>query len=48
MKPHKISAILFDMGNVLVEFKPRLIVAHFCSDEATITRLTQEIFLKEE
>jgi putative hydrolase of the HAD superfamily len=46
---HKvIKTILFDMGNVLIEFNPKVIVSAFCEDKISIELLTQEIFMKEE
>jgi putative hydrolase of the HAD superfamily len=46
---HKVmKSILFDMGNVLIEFNPQVIVSAFCEDKKTIELLTQEIYMKEE
>jgi putative hydrolase of the HAD superfamily len=42
------ESILFDMGNVLIDFDPRAIVSAFCDDKLTIELLTEEIFLKSE
>jgi len=42
------TSILFDMGNVLIDFDPRLIVSAFCTEEKIIDLLTEEIFLKKE
>jgi len=42
------ESILFDMGNVLIDFDPCAIVSAFCEDKLTIELLTEEIFLKSE
>ena len=42
------ESILFDMGNVLIDFDPHAIVSAFCDDKLTIELLTEEIFLKNE
>jgi putative hydrolase of the HAD superfamily len=42
------ESILFDMGNVLIDFDPRAIVSAFCEDETSIELLAKEIFLKNE
>lgn len=41
---NRIQNILFDMGNVLIDFDPKVIVAHYVQDPLDQTRLEQAIF----
>lgn len=43
-----INTLIFDMGNVLLEFIPRKIVSHFTQDPLIIDTLTQAIFFQQE
>ncbi len=43
-----ITTLIFDMGNVLLEFIPRKIVSHFTQDPQRIETLTQAIFTHQE
>lgn len=44
----KYKNIVFDMGNVLLDYSPHLIVSNFTQDIQTIQLLTTEIFYKQE
>lgn len=44
----KYKNILFDMGNVLIDFSPNSITAAFTKDIEAINRLTTEIFFRQE
>lgn len=43
-----ITTLIFDMGNVLLEFNPKKIVAHYTQDPQTIETLTYAIFNHQE
>lgn len=44
MSARKLDALIFDMGNVLIDWTPKRLVRHFINDEAWIEPLTQAIF----
>lgn len=44
----KYSTVIFDMGNVLIDFYPSQIVAHFTQDPRESELLIREIFLSQE
>ena len=46
MKQYK--NIVFDMGNVLLDYSPHTIVSQFTQDESIINRLVKEIFYQQE
>lgn len=45
MSNRQFDALIFDMGNVLIDWTPERLVRHFTSDESLIPRLTQAVYL---
>ncbi len=45
MSHRQLDALIFDMGNVLIDWTPERLVRHFVSDESIIPQLTQAVFL---
>ena len=44
MRQRRLDALIFDMGNVLIDWTPERLVRHFVSDEALIEPLTEAVF----
>ena len=42
------STLIFDLGNVLIDFSPYSIVSNYTNDVQSIQSLVNEIFLKQE
>ncbi len=44
MSQRNLDALIFDMGNVLIDWTPRRLVKHFVQDETLVDPLTEAIF----
>lgn len=42
--PRLLDALIFDMGNVLIDWTPKRLVRHFTSDELSVLPITEALF----
>ena len=47
MSHRQLDALIFDMGNVLIDWTPERLVRHFVTDELLIPQLTQAVYLSQ-